>query len=281
MTYDEAFLQAVREAPNDDAPRLIYADWLEEHGQADRAEFIRIQCRLARSPEYTPNKLKLRARVQQLLRENWNSWVGPLQELVGRKRDRYGESWLREEYNPDGLRRFRRGFVDALTMDAQRFLDRAEDLVRLVPLRELRLWGAGRCAYRLSESPFLRGLAVLAFTDYWDAPLTADDARILTASPYLSELSVLSLARNALGDEGVAQLALSPYLYSLTSLDLTDNGLSDHAARSLAASPYLINLRTLNLSRNELSRAGVAELLTSLNLRQLTRLEPDYDDLPR
>jgi uncharacterized protein (TIGR02996 family) len=33
MTQDEAFLQAILENPNDDSPRLIYADWLEERGE--------------------------------------------------------------------------------------------------------------------------------------------------------------------------------------------------------------------------------------------------------
>jgi uncharacterized protein (TIGR02996 family) len=42
-------LAAVLDSPSDDAPRLVYADWLDEHGQADRAEFIRLQCEMARS----------------------------------------------------------------------------------------------------------------------------------------------------------------------------------------------------------------------------------------
>ncbi len=29
---EEAFLQRMREQPDDDAARLIFADWLEEHG---------------------------------------------------------------------------------------------------------------------------------------------------------------------------------------------------------------------------------------------------------
>ena len=37
MTHDEAFLEAIREQPGDDAPRLIYADWLEEHGRVAAA----------------------------------------------------------------------------------------------------------------------------------------------------------------------------------------------------------------------------------------------------
>src|SRR5262245_50340257 len=40
-------LAAVKEDSDEDAPRLVLADWLEERGESDRAEFIRVQCRLA------------------------------------------------------------------------------------------------------------------------------------------------------------------------------------------------------------------------------------------
>src|SRR5213078_3097387 len=43
MTVAAALLAAIRQAPADDAPRLVYADWLDEHGQPERAEFIRVQ----------------------------------------------------------------------------------------------------------------------------------------------------------------------------------------------------------------------------------------------
>lgn len=44
---DADFLRAILAVPDDDAPRLIYADWLDENGQPERAEFIRVQCRIA------------------------------------------------------------------------------------------------------------------------------------------------------------------------------------------------------------------------------------------
>ena len=44
------FIEAIRDAPEDDTHRLVYADWLEDHGDSDRAEFIRVQCELARPP---------------------------------------------------------------------------------------------------------------------------------------------------------------------------------------------------------------------------------------
>ncbi len=42
MNAGDALLQAVLERPGDDAPRLVYADWLDEHGESDRADFIRV-----------------------------------------------------------------------------------------------------------------------------------------------------------------------------------------------------------------------------------------------
>src|SRR4051812_19383817 len=43
MLEEDAFLAAIRAAPGDDAPRLIYADWLDEQGRHDQAEAIRLE----------------------------------------------------------------------------------------------------------------------------------------------------------------------------------------------------------------------------------------------
>lgn len=48
MTDREALMKAILTDPADDTARLVYADWLQEHGEDARAEFIRVQCRLAR-----------------------------------------------------------------------------------------------------------------------------------------------------------------------------------------------------------------------------------------
>jgi uncharacterized protein (TIGR02996 family) len=54
MDMHHSFRQAICENPADDVPRLIYADWLEEHGhQPERAEFIRVQIELAKLPDPT------------------------------------------------------------------------------------------------------------------------------------------------------------------------------------------------------------------------------------
>ncbi len=51
MTEHDALLAAVLADPEDDLPRLVYADWLEENGQGELAEFIRVQCEMGRAPK--------------------------------------------------------------------------------------------------------------------------------------------------------------------------------------------------------------------------------------
>src|SRR5262249_22464510 len=42
-----ALLRAIIANPDDDTPRLVYADWLQEHDDPERAEYIRVQCQIA------------------------------------------------------------------------------------------------------------------------------------------------------------------------------------------------------------------------------------------
>ena len=47
-TEEDPFLLSIAENKNDDFPRLVFADWLEEKGQEERAEFIRVQIELSK-----------------------------------------------------------------------------------------------------------------------------------------------------------------------------------------------------------------------------------------
>src|SRR5262249_52853427 len=62
-----ALLQAVLDDPDDAAARLVFADWCEEDGQADRAEFIRIQIERARLAPLDARHAELAPREQALL----------------------------------------------------------------------------------------------------------------------------------------------------------------------------------------------------------------------
>lgn len=114
---EAALLWGIAENHAADAPRLVYADWLEEHGDAPRAEFIRVQCELATAP--TP---ELRRRERELLDAHRREWVTgfgvPLEEVA-----------------------FDRGLIARArlaTWDGGRFLDPAT-LPRLATVTELDL----------------------------------------------------------------------------------------------------------------------------------------------
>jgi uncharacterized protein (TIGR02996 family) len=49
MSDERPFIEAILADPNDEAPRLIYADWLEERGDP-RGEYLRLDTVLARLP---------------------------------------------------------------------------------------------------------------------------------------------------------------------------------------------------------------------------------------
>lgn len=51
MTTETDLLASVIAAPFDDGPRLVMADWYEEHGASERAEFIRTQIQLSNGPD--------------------------------------------------------------------------------------------------------------------------------------------------------------------------------------------------------------------------------------
>ena len=75
MPERDALLRTIRERPDDDGPRLVYADWLEEHGDP-RGEFIRIQCQLAKLPPWDPRRRALEEREADLLAVHDYDWLG-------------------------------------------------------------------------------------------------------------------------------------------------------------------------------------------------------------
>jgi uncharacterized protein (TIGR02996 family) len=83
MTDESAFIAAVRDSPEDDGPRLVYADWLDEQGDpelAARAEFIRVQCGLAHLPAGHPEKPGLFVRERAILHRHRMRWAAALRK---------------------------------------------------------------------------------------------------------------------------------------------------------------------------------------------------------
>jgi uncharacterized protein (TIGR02996 family) len=246
----DAFLQAILHDPEDDAPRLLYADWLEERGDP-YGEFIRVQCELARLAPDTPGRQELQRREYELLAEWEPVWARP---FIGRVK-----RW-----------RFRRGFIEQVKLAAGQFEEVADTLFRLAPVRNLQIKHYGPLPLRdLAGSPHLGRLARLdlKWNEIGDAGVLA-----LAESPHLSQLTHLGLGRTGIGATGLRALAASPNLPALASLDLSDNGLDDAAVEAFASHCRLPRLCRLDFSNNRLGPDGANALVSSWGAGQLTSL---------
>src|SRR5436190_8949015 len=74
MHESVGFIGAILAAPSDDVPRLVYADWLDERGESDRADLIRVQCELARLRYDDDRVSDLQAREYRLLSRHFAAW---------------------------------------------------------------------------------------------------------------------------------------------------------------------------------------------------------------
>src|SRR5262249_44827492 len=120
-TVEEAFLSDIRASPDDDGVRLIYADWLQENGQPERAEFIRVQVELARLADDDPRREALGDRQDELLAAHGDEWRRPL----------FNSGAGKAEWN--------RGFVEEVDLERD---DGVADILRAAPVRRLRLRNA-------------------------------------------------------------------------------------------------------------------------------------------
>jgi uncharacterized protein (TIGR02996 family) len=99
MSDDTAFLKAIKAAPDDDAPRLIYADWLDEQGRRG-GEFLRVECELSAVNSTDDKRWALLAKLRLAsvgLDEDWMAAVSrvSVQEINARVREI--QSWLRRQ----------------------------------------------------------------------------------------------------------------------------------------------------------------------------------------
>lgn len=269
MTEREALLRAVCERPDDDLPRLVFADWLDENGDPARAEFIRTQIELARGA-VGDRRAAIEARERDLLAEHRERWDEPFRAL---NTDPSGYEFVQSVH-------YRRGLVWAVEIvdDGDQFADVAADLFRLGPIRRLQFWQK-HSHERSSACPELLRLTELR-TDR--AGFEADELRHLFASPHLRNLVRLDLIAdddNAhLDRSGIELLAHSTALPGLRHLDLSGNWCEWHYTnedwtRSLTGGPLVAQLDHLALRDTFLTGAAVANLVRTPTVAKLRHLD--------
>jgi uncharacterized protein (TIGR02996 family) len=269
---NQAFLRAIRDTP-EDAHRLVYADWLDEQGDAERAEFIRLQCRLARTAPDDPQHDALEERERALLTAHEAKWLGPLPPEV--------RDWS-----------FRGGLVDALLMRDSAGVEGLAEVFERHPVRKVTFAGRpptidalaaadflGSVAHlsveglrdvnlvRLAESPHLAGLTELAL----DGPAVDNDlARSLASAAATRQLKALRLGETSLTDAGVRTLVHGHCLAGLTELQVRGRRVSDGGFAAMTARDQAMRWTALTLSAGRgLSADQVARLEACANLRGL------------
>ena len=92
MNDERALLAAYAAHGMDETHRLVLADWLEEHGDPERADFVRLSVALDRGrdgvgpmEEDEPRWARMAARRHLLWLKNRKGWLGPLAENNNRE----------------------------------------------------------------------------------------------------------------------------------------------------------------------------------------------------
>lgn len=276
----QGFLDAILDEPDNDDHRLIFADWLDENGSPQRAEFIRIQIERASLPWWDARQIRLRLREEELLESHAESWK---MHLPTNKGVMWGN--------------FRRGFVGEVGFaDLSTFFTTAGECWTSTPLESATIQGMrGRELLdkfepipELRELTFLSGLfnhnqirglanasllSTLRSLTVSRCPLGSEGFSILTTSPHLDSLKALRVPGSSVGNAGIEALCEAKGLGSLEELDLTgidgydqyneDISLGEHGIEALADWPGLAQIRSLNLQDNVIGRVGLQTLLHS------------------
>jgi uncharacterized protein (TIGR02996 family) len=242
----EAFMAAILASPEDDTPRLVFADWLDENGTEEekaRAALIRAQCRAEALPEGSGERRKLEREAKAILKDYGDRWAKPLKDT------RLAKGW-----------KFRRGFLDGVTMSATAFAQHAKKLFEAAPtVRSAYFPDASNEVRRgLAGCEYLSRLAAVDLSHMCKCGYCQihNDLRALFNSKHAKSLTSLNVAGDRMDAEGVKRLAKSAALAKLTSLDLSLNHFGAEGVAELGRAKHLKNLVTLNLSNTGLGADG-------------------------
>jgi uncharacterized protein (TIGR02996 family) len=177
MPTEADFLAAIAAEPDDDTHRLVFADWLDENGQPERAELIRVQVEFEplREDFDSDRAAVLRKREEELLDHFRGPWHDALQALVG------------EHQRGIGIIH-RRGLPERIVLPVQWFLQHAETLRTAYPtLTRLDLFRVNGWGQRLAECPHLEGIRELEIACW----TSGGDVEALVLSHHLHRLRML------------------------------------------------------------------------------------------
>jgi uncharacterized protein (TIGR02996 family) len=248
FTEEQPFLDAIHARCHEDGPRLVYADFLDEKGDSERAELIRLQLAMARMTEEHPLRPELANRILELRTSNTSRWSEHLADLV---------------ISAD----FRRGLLDSVVMETEAFLASGEELFQRARIRRVSLRNA---SVRLADLVNCPALLHVRELDLCANDLGNGGVNLLVRSRHLWELQSLDLGFNGIDDAGMNALARASCFPNLGSLSVNFNShITSAGLAALASSPFLGGLTNLDVCSNDIGEEGIRALLASKYLKQL------------
>ena len=204
MSDEPALLAVILAHPDEDTPRLIYADWLDENARPERAEFIRIQC----APDADEVQEACAFELEERNRGKWLAGFGVPQFAETR--------W-----------KFRRGFPECLHAPGELFLERYAAFARVPWLQalwlgELSPWDLRDFANQLWPPQWIE----LTFSMVGSSDQTLKNGPAFAAfagCAQLSQLRWLTLFRSDLDTDCVRAIAGSQPLENLQRFRLLDH----------------------------------------------------------
>lgn len=288
-----ALLAAVRANPDDDLPRLVFADWLDENGDTDRAEFIRLQVELPRLIDAgDPRWMVDRQRAEELRREHGGRWTGGLRPLYPNSLPAFARGFVSKVYVrksndlPGWPEVIGRGLTDhpieeitladTPTEQRHRLLDSLHDWPHATALRRLHFIGGPRVTAdemtRLGTIPHLPRLTEL---DFGTCTFPADSLAALARTPLASHLLTLEVRgfepSASVWCDALAGLITGSPVGRLAVYGGNDDGWATRLLGAVAGS----RVNDLGIEYSAGGNADLEELIRSPHTGQLRRLDLD------
>jgi len=204
MPLPANLLKLVLDSPDSDAPRRDAAQWCHNNWHTHRAELIEKQLELA------------------VMAYNPDDAAYDLAFDTQRLTEKHGKGWLQFD-ELDQLvddHQYFRGFVERVSMPAEKFLQHADTLFHKSPIKHLDLSAVDHVAQQLCQSPQLVRIVSLSLAE---CALTDAHMQLLADSPCLGQLRWLSLMLNKVGMPGTEALARSKGLAKLEYVNFYGN----------------------------------------------------------
>ena len=185
MSTKNQLMKEVRANPDDDEPRLVLADWLEERGD-DYGTFIRAQCELAQLDADDDRYPQLEVQAEDLFRKNRTRWIKELPKYDGLswgsndQAVHRGHWYHKRQY-------FTRGFVESASVKDNKSLKaNISKIKKYGLLNSLELMKPIQAAYDLyAKQKYIRGISFIQFSPpigYLDSLSFRDELRTLTVA---------------------------------------------------------------------------------------------------